>query len=168
MCRAHQTECFFPGGVRPQSAARPGRRRQATEARGALSAARPGADPTSQTGLLGGLSAGLRQGSALQSRSDDSPLALDSGDDEHSNLHIVGPAVTNDSQILSDYLSKIPGVRRSTRVAIPVPASRSRPVLFTMVQKRPVGLSADCSPGAMKLEMIEKLLEPHNEEVMNM
>lgn len=94
-------------------------------------------------------------------------MALGSDDDQHLNLHIVGPATTNDSQVLSTYLSGIPGATRSTRMIVPEPASCSRPVLFTEVQKRPVGVILNRSPSAEKLEIIEKLLEPHNEAVID-
>jgi hypothetical protein len=50
---------------------------------------------------------------------------------------------------------------------IPEPASCSRPVLFTEVQKKPVGLKLNRSPSAEKLEIIEKLLEPHSEAVID-
>jgi hypothetical protein len=50
---------------------------------------------------------------------------------------------------------------------VPEPASCSRPVLFTEVQKRPVGVILNRSPSAEKLEIIEKLLEPHSEAVID-
>lgn len=82
-------------------------------------------------------------------------------------MHIVGPAVTNDKQVLSDYLSGIPGATRSTRMIIPESAGRSQPVLFTMVQKRPVGLAVNRSPSAEKLAIIEKILEPFVDDIIN-
>lgn len=99
---------------------------------------------------------------------DISPLGLASNDDQQHNLHIVGPASTNDDRVLSDYLSAIPGMTRGTRMLIPVPANRSRPVLFTMVKKRPIGLPASRSPSAEKVDMIEKLLEPHTSKVIDL
>ncbi|RFU76723.1 n-terminal binuclear zn cluster-containing dna binding domain-containing [Trichoderma arundinaceum] len=106
-------------------------------------------------------------GQGYHDQEEESTLALGSDDDQHLNLHIVGPAATNDSQVLSTYLSGIPGATRSTRMIIPEPASCSRPVLFTEVQKRPVGVKLNRSPSAEKLEIIEKLLEPHNEAVID-
>ena len=94
--------------------------------------------------------------------SEDPPMALgSSADDINVNLHIVGPTDTNDSQFLSEYLATIPEAMRSTRMVVPQSAGRSKPVLFTMVQKRPVGIKLNRSPSAEKLEMIEKLLEPY-------
>ena len=90
----------------------------------------------------------------------DEDLFDSSADDHTQNLHIVGPAVTKDSQVLSDYLSAIPGATRGTQMVVPVPANRSRPVLFTRVQKRPVGISINRSPSAEKLDIIEHLIGP--------
>lgn len=53
-------------------------------------------------------------------------------------------------------------------MVVPVPASRSRPVLFTRVQKRPFGVPVNRSPAAEKLEMIEKLLEPYAGDVIDL
>jgi hypothetical protein len=104
----------------------------------------------------------------LLNEEESSPLAFDSADDNALNLHIVGPAGTGDSQVLSDYLSAIPGATRGTRMVIPVPASRSRPILFTRVRKQPVGVKVNRSPAAEKLETIEKLLEPHIPDVIDL
>ncbi|GJN82212.1 hypothetical protein PLIIFM63780_005750 [Purpureocillium lilacinum] len=99
---------------------------------------------------------------------EESPVALgSSADDVNVNLHIVGPTDTNDSQFLCEYLATIPEAMRSTRMVVPQSAGRSRPVLFTMVQKRPVGIKLNRSPSAEKLEMIEKLLEPYLAALIN-
>jgi hypothetical protein len=99
---------------------------------------------------------------------DQASLEFGTADDHALNLHIVGPAMTKDSQVLSDYLSAIPGaVTRGTRMVVPLPASRTTPVLFHKVMKRPVGVPANRSPSAEKLEIIEKLLEPYAEDVIN-
>lgn len=91
-----------------------------------------------------------------------------STEDQAQNLHIIGPAVTKDSQVLSDYLSAIPGATRGTRTIIPIPANKSKPVLFTTVQKRPFGVAVNRSPSAEKLEIIEKLLGPSAPDIINM
>lgn len=81
-------------------------------------------------------------------------------DDQTQNLHIVGPAVSKDNQVLSDYLAAIPGAAQGSRMLLPVPAGRSRPVLFTKVQKRPFGQSIHRSPSAEILEIMENILGP--------
>ncbi|KAF5021445.1 hypothetical protein F66182_6509 [Fusarium sp. NRRL 66182] len=97
----------------------------------------------------------------------ESPLALASNDDQQHNLHIVGPAVTSDNQVLSDYLSKMPSAARGSRIIRPVPGNKSRPVLFTMVQKRPVGLDSNRSFPEERLQLIEKMLEPFADDVLD-
>ncbi|KAM5346456.1 hypothetical protein ACJ41O_009461 [Fusarium nematophilum] len=98
---------------------------------------------------------------------DESPLALGSNDQQQHNLHIVGPAVTSDSQVLSDYLSAMPSATRGSRMVIPATGNRSRPVLFTMVQKRPLGLDSNRSLSAEKVHLIEKILEPFAADVLD-
>ena len=91
-----------------------------------------------------------------------------SADDQAQNLHVIGPALTKDNQVLSDYLSAIPGATRGTRSVIPILACESKPVLFTRVQKRPLGVSINRSPSAEKLEIIEKLMGPSTSEIIDM
>ena len=189
MCRAHCTECIFPPS--PSSGAHrtpePIRRRRQTQVSTPRNETPGRATPASRSGqslisqptpgpipvrVQGTSSEATRntdwatQGQTAQE--DESPLALGSQDDQQHNLHIVGPAVTNDNQVLSDYLSAMPGATRGSRVVVPVPGNRSRPVLFTMVQKRPIGLAVNRSPSADKLEMIEKLLEPHCSDIIDL
>lgn len=94
------------------------------------------------------------------SHSTEESVDLNSIEDENLNLHIVGPAATDDSRVLTDYLAGVPGAPRTIRMAIPVSSGSSKTILFTPTQKRPVGMSVHRSPSAEKLEIIEKLLEP--------
>ncbi|ODA82178.1 hypothetical protein RJ55_00684 [Drechmeria coniospora] len=96
-----------------------------------------------------------------------SPVPLGSCDDHHVNLHIVGPTDTNDSQVLSDYLVAIPEAMRGTRMVVPESAGPSKPVLFTMVRKLPLGLQVNRSLSAEKLEIIEQLLGDHVDAVID-
>ncbi|KAF4959507.1 hypothetical protein FSARC_10712 [Fusarium sarcochroum] len=98
---------------------------------------------------------------------EESPLALGSSDEQQHNLHIVGPAVTSDNQVLSEYLSAMPSSTRGSQIIRPVPGNRSRPVMFTMVQKRPVGLDSSRSLPEERLQLIEKLLEPFASDVLD-
>ncbi|KAI6775815.1 hypothetical protein HG530_002573 [Fusarium avenaceum] len=97
----------------------------------------------------------------------ESPLALGSNDEQQHNLHIVGPAVTSDNQVLSDYLSAMPSAARGSRIVRPGPGNRSRPVLFTVVQKRPIGLDSHRSFPQERLQLIEKILEPFAEDLID-
>lgn len=94
------------------------------------------------------------------------PLSVD--DAEQENPHIVGPANTSDSQVLADYLSVISLSNGGVRMVRPVPASRSKAVLFATVQKRPVGMDVSSNPSREKLYIIEKLLEPYTEQLIDL
>jgi hypothetical protein len=96
------------------------------------------------------------------------PLSVD--DAEPENPHIVGPANTNDSQVLADYLSIIGNSNNigGLRMVRPVPASLSKPVLFATVKKRPIGVDGYSSPAREKLHIIEKLLEPYVEQLIDL
>lgn len=100
-------------------------------------------------------------------QSEESPLALGSNDEQPHNLHIVGPAVTSDNQVLSDYLSSMPSASRGSRIIRPAIGNRSRPVLFTAVQKRPVGLDSNLSFAEERLQLIEKILEPFTSDLID-
>ncbi|KAM5511046.1 fungal specific transcription factor domain-containing protein [Fusarium oxysporum f. sp. phaseoli] len=100
-------------------------------------------------------------------QSEESPLALGSNDEQPHNLHIVGPAVTSDNQVLSDYLSSMPSASRGSRIIRPAIGTRSRPVLFTTVQKRPVGLDSNLSFAEERLQLIEKILEHFTSDLLD-
>lgn len=191
MCRAHQTDCVFPAGSNSGSNRTPDsarRRRQTRSTGGSVTPVRrPPPVPGPEDSVLGhpapalipilgsvpdseNASSGAAEWSAQgqDTQEEESPLALGSADDQQHNLHIVGPAVTSDNQVLSDYLSAMPGATRGSRLIIPVPGNRSQPVLFTMVQKRPLGMAANRSSSAEKLEMIERLLEPFEADVIDL
>lgn len=162
MCRAHRTQCSFPEESRANQANSTPRRQRRSHGPGAKRTPIP-----SHRGSMQTVPPVQRVPHVDASNDDDSPLSLGSTEDQHLNLHIVGPSVTNDSQVLSDYLSGVPGATRSTRMVIPESAGRSKPVLFTMVQKRPLGLMMHRSPSADKLDIIEKLMEPLGEQVID-
>ncbi|PHH66533.1 hypothetical protein CDD81_7008 [Ophiocordyceps australis] len=186
-CRAHRTPCVFPdlpsrnrpctktaspsrlprgggrGDVSASTRARSTSARRGTARQGTstTSSDAPRLPHMASTTALMTKANQQPSGHGLDMDLDDgSSMGLDASDSHHVNLHIVGPAVTNDSQVLADYLSCIPEAMRSTRMVVPDSAGRSKPVLFTMVQKRPLGVSVNRSPSAEKLEVIEKLLEP--------
>lgn len=178
MCRAHCTDCVYPDGPSGTSgrASDPPRRRRQRSSGGTAPASRvpapaPAPVPSLTPGPVSGGDDSILGPSASPSNSpapvDDAPLALASADDQH-NLHIVGPAATSDNQVLSEYLSSMPGATRASRLMVSVPGSRSKPVLFTTVQKRPLGVAVNRSPSAEKLRMIEKLLEPFERDVVDL
>ncbi|RSL53578.1 hypothetical protein CEP54_010341 [Fusarium duplospermum] len=109
------------------------------------------------------------QASSARASAPSNPIGVSQGSNEEQqhNLHIVGPAVTSDNQVLSDYLSAMPSATRGSRMVIPVPGNRSRPVLFTMVQKQPLGLDSNRSLPAEKLQIAEKVLEPFLSDLLD-
>lgn len=85
--------------------------------------------------------------------------ASEHSDDQTANLHIVGPAVAKDSQILSEYLSEMPNAPNFNKeMVVRIPVDRAKYVLFTRVKKRPVGMSRERSTADRNLEIIEKIL----------
>lgn len=181
MCRAHGTDCVYPGDSQAQQPSSARTTPSAKHRRRSITRQRTPASVTGPSGASGPLfrtPAEATHPSAMDrtrlpnlvppapppihsstgNNMYEEDLFDSSADDQAQNLHIVGPAVTKDSQVLSDYLSAIPGATRGTRMVVPVPANRSGPVLFTRVQKRPVGISLNRSPSAEKLEIIEQLI----------
>ncbi|CAG8132629.1 unnamed protein product [Penicillium olsonii] len=144
MCRAHGTECTFPNG-----------RAKATHKRPSTETLPRIPHPAVRTQPLNDPMVASPQ-LPSQIPNLDTPLSLEADDD---NPHIVGPVVTGDSHVLADYLSNISG--QGMREIRPVePGSSSSPVIFTKVQKRPLGLTVNSNPAMKNLETIEKLVEP--------
>lgn len=84
------------------------------------------------------------------------------------NPHIIGPAVITDSHVLRDYLSTIPqasGIMQNIRPisVTAAPGMFKKPVMFTAVRKRPLGMSGHQEESSVKCQIIEKLVEPYAE-----
>lgn len=167
MCQAHGTDCSYPPEPRVS-------RRRANGARTVVSrtplvsGSSTTPEPAYRTTASNTITA-IEDVRRRSHRTQRTPVpseqphrpatAFTSTEDQQSNLHIIGPAVANDSQVLSEYLSRKPETPHDHAVA-PVPASRSRSVLFTRVDKRPLGTILDRNPAAQKLETIERIVEP--------
>lgn len=175
MCRAHGTDCSFPAEKGRKTLYRTPRRAHATgdtEVSGEGNSRPPATRtvpsssvPTVQPLHLPNIpfstgnasSQPTHVGWAQSQAAQDTPLSLEADDD---NPHILGPAVMGDSHILADYLSSIPG-NRGMRAIRPVElGSSSFPIVFTKVQKRPLGMMLNSNPALHKLQVIEKLIEP--------
>ncbi|KAH0272260.1 hypothetical protein KCU91_g6803, partial [Aureobasidium melanogenum] len=98
-----------------------------------------------------------------------SAMLAESGD---SSTHIISPAIADDNEELDSYLSSDPavGIRRITRTSSTSTnmGPPSRRVLFNTVLRKPLGINANQSVAAGKLEVIEKLLEPHVMDMINL
>ncbi|KAG9601564.1 hypothetical protein KCU77_g2749, partial [Aureobasidium melanogenum] len=98
-----------------------------------------------------------------------SAMLAESGD---STTHIISPAIVDDNEELDSYLSSNPavGLRRITRTSSTGTnmGPPSRRVLFSTVLRKPLGINANQSIAAGKLEIIEKLLEPHVADMIDL
>ncbi|KAI1632651.1 fungal-specific transcription factor domain-containing protein [Biscogniauxia mediterranea] len=159
MCQVHGTDCHFPnsreaGGIPPKGHGSPGRERPTSRR-----AARK-----QQTSTPSLWEASREQ----QQQQDSHPTPLSADDTEQESRHVVGPAVTSDSQVLAEYLSAVNSNSNSgMRLIRPRPTSGSKPVLFTAVRRGPLGLAANTSPSQLKCQTIEKLLEPRAGDLIN-
>lgn len=86
---------------------------------------------------------------------------------EHEN-HIISPTMTGDSQVLADYLSTTAGDGCGIHQVRPRRTNLSRQVFFTVVQKRPLGLTMNANPSHSKCQVVEKLLEPWTQQLINL
>lgn len=183
MCRIHGTECLFPedseqsanNSNSPTTMRRDRKRAARTRLSPILNSV-----PSSPSIVDHGASAIVvpeASGSAdttpwagqeNEDRSDYQPTPLSMNDTEQENTHIVGPANTADSQVLADYLSIITTDNGGMRMVRPVPGSRSKPVLFSTVQKRPMGVEVNTNQAREKLNIIERFLAPYAEQLIDL
>ncbi|KAI1140048.1 fungal-specific transcription factor domain-containing protein [Hypoxylon sp. FL0543] len=176
MCQTHGTECVFPNSRRSNPT--PGRvRRPRTLSQGQTGAgdalqrrqpglsssshsttvsAHPAADDDADIAIVDTTGGGTHL--AIDDGQAQAPLSIE--DTENENAHIISPAMTSDSQVLTDYLSTMSTNSYGIRLIRPKRTNGTRQVLFTAVQKHPVGLTIGSNPSHTKCEIIEKLLEP--------
>lgn len=150
MCNIHGTDCEFPiartAATSTAPAVRPSTRRQSI--------------PTISVESITAPSPGIQSLAPLNTLADDG----------EENPHIIGPVVGYDSHVLADYLTSTQTMASSglrlTRLTRSV--ANTEPVLFTRVQKRPLGLTTRrTNTAALQLEIIEKLLEPFTGKILD-
>lgn len=183
MCRAHETDCVPVAP--PRSRPRPVSTRRA-RAKAAPPRTRPPVGPAPEA--LAGLGTDATSaetltenigGHNLSGPPPATPLCLDSGptrsrqpapldEAEDDSPHIMGPAIADDENFLEGYLSTTQAGHSERLIIAVFPGTSSSPVVFTRVKKRPLGISRDISPSKAKLQMIEKLIEPHQQDVVDM
>lgn len=181
MCRAHGTECSFPAEKRRKTAPRTPKKKNNHES--------PSKAPALPTETSVAPSIGLSDDTTILPHSftspatttnlqrstraewgqpqniQETPLSLEAEDD---NPHIVGPAVIDDSHVLADYLSAFSGSRGIRSIHPMEPGSSSSPIVFTKVQKRPVGMILNSNPALHKLQIVEKLIEPWSSRMVDL
>lgn len=172
MCQVHGTECVFP--EERVSRARGSLRRSATTRQlrprpQVLSMPNDGPaqlESTHQVTLVA--PSDSTQSETIQSQNKNNDLSDIMGLDAETNPdnpHIVSPAVADDNTILETYLSPLPGSRR--RIIRPT-ANGTGSVLFNTVQRRPLGVSCNQSLAGSKCQIIEKLIEPHEHDLIDL
>lgn len=183
MCRAHETHCVPAASAapRPRLASTPRQRAKAAPA-WARSPGGPnlGAASESSTHGASGETPAAHSGGFVPHFSAHAPSSnahfvtaarpqpapLDEAEDD--SPHIIGPAVADDRHFLEDYLSTTQAGHGAKEIRPVFPGISSLPVVFTRVKRRPLGISRDMSLSKAKLQMIEKLLEPHQQHVVDM
>ena len=129
-------------------------------------------------------SASVPQATSPQDK--DTPLSLSAADGDD-NPHILGPVVSNDSHVLADYLSSIHAEAASgMRITRPTLAEKVQwdgqelandneartgneaTIVFTHIQKRPLGTRSNPNASVLKLQIIEKLLEPWKDHLLEL
>ena len=164
MCKTHQTQCVRPprnGSV--QSTWRDGQIEQSSRyppqspSQASMRTRDPRPSIVDANSVAISTSPSLCLGAAPEA-------AFDANDED--NPHIVAPATAADSHFLQDYLSSIHATQGERAIRPALPGTASAPVVFMRVRKRPVGLTIDPNPSSAKLQMIVKLLEPHQDALL--
>lgn len=88
-------------------------------------------------------------------------------DKDQDNSHIVDPANTNDTQVLTTYLSSVHGNSPGMRLSRMMPTSWSKPVMFTPVQNRTFSRGSRGGLSFEKLHIMEKMIGEHAEPLID-
>jgi hypothetical protein len=195
MCQVHDTECKFPensdkSGIKTRRYTQRGgaatalmkpiqkQRIPAKEtylgdgdphSQGRAPEIRYHLEPETSAGIASSPHA-LRRPNSLQAESCHLMHVLAETGDK--STHIISPTIVDDNEILERYLSNasVPPRRRMIRAdsSSSQPGRPIRPVLFTMVPRRPLGVSQNQSLACNKCEVIEKLIEPYENDLVDM
>ncbi|EEP81810.1 predicted protein [Uncinocarpus reesii 1704] len=182
LCQAHGTECVFPGtqskSSRSAAASRSSQRQLAR-------VNRPGLPSTPQ--LPSHLQSASPRGTGLinaahnpaedylnPSRSEIVPFPSVGilADASNNSSHVVSPAVADDSDMLESYLTTTTTASGRRLIGsfpgADVAARPARPVLFSVVPKRPYSVTSHTSRASEKCELIEKFIEPHARDLVDL
>ncbi|KAI8965238.1 fungal-specific transcription factor domain-containing protein [Daldinia sp. FL1419] len=196
MCRVHGTECSFPTGSQESTARRHARSKrslrsqapQAPQDQREVVQIHSIADVSEYGGAVSGRPIAISDevnttvdtswdgNDVLETcptiynyhhdtQSQSTPVSI--GETEEEN-HIISPTMTGDSQVLADYLSTTAAGSHGMRLVRPKRTNLRRQVFFTVVQKRPLGLTLNENPSHSKYQVVEKLLEPWTGQLINL
>lgn len=90
---------------------------------------------------------------------------------DEGSSHVVSPAIADDDRVFQEYLCKSPGLsRRMVRVHLNLnnPARHTRPMLFHVVPKRGQRETESRSLAASHCEIIEELIEPYQNDLIDL
>jgi len=104
------------------------------------------------------------------------PKSNPAGSHEDDEAHVIGPVHSPDAQLIQSYLMRDaaagrgpgPGPIRGVTGAAASAAPGQRPVMFSAVRRHPLGRSAGLSAAGTRLEVVEKLLEPYADDLVNL
>ncbi|KAI1453565.1 fungal-specific transcription factor domain-containing protein [Annulohypoxylon moriforme] len=171
MCRAHGTDCEFPNKRQPSSIQGKIRSQRVQAREQTAFEQTPRRQPDLPVCGHGGIEDGhpaTITNPIIQHRQNESqstPLSIEDTEDE--NPHIISPAMTSDSQVLTDYLSTVGSGGCGIRLIRPKQANGTRQVLV-ISPAVPVGLTISPSPSHTKCEIIEKLLGSWTEKMIDL
>lgn len=180
MCEVHGTTCVWPeleavAVSQEHTSTEPPRKRVRHYARNASSPVAPHAAATrsganAQSPIAQGFSPHSMMNRSVPRNASEMPQTglQDPGtlsDTDDHNVHVVAPVMANDIEILETYLSNGAVDQRRPK-AQTTPGRQSRPVIFTTVSKKPLGTRQYQSLASSKCELIEKLLEPHAQDIL--
>ena len=92
---------------------------------------------------------------------------------EEGSSHVVSPAIADDDRVFQEYLFSSPSYGQSRRMVrfhldLNNLSQHTRPILFNTVPKRGKRESESRSLAASYCEVIEKLVEPHQNNLIDL
>lgn len=94
-------------------------------------------------------------------------------EDAEQSAHIVGPATTNDAQVLGGYMSGLPQGSTGSSPTWSFPNTMSfrdvrKPVVFAPIRKQPEGMKLTQTQGMYQCQVIEKLVDPYGQDLIDL
>ena len=186
MCKVHETSCFTAeqdqqinansvATVRPSRARGPrsnkaaSRSAAARSSAGAAASASAGINHASSSGIHGEEAASTNQNfGATPFRSSIEPVA-----DSEDGTHVIGPVLDAEARSIENYLAN------GTSIGMPIslkwwaslgdPLSGAQPVAFNKrVRSKPLGAFSSENVAASKCAIVEKLMEPHGDSIIDL
>jgi Fungal Zn(2)-Cys(6) binuclear cluster domain len=176
LCRFHGTDCLFPErekrSVRASQAKVNKQRNIPLQRR--YTRAGSCSEHSSETIPHARQRRGLDESSPVDNTPEETPFRNPGsrGSNAEDESHVVGPVHGPDAQRIADYLindrsnaARISQLARSFSEQL---ITRHRPILFNAVRRRPLGTIGGQITASLHCKTIEKLLEPHCTDVIDL